>query len=120
MGIAALISPLRIRREPAHCIDCGKCAKACLAALPVDRLIQIRSAECIGCLECVAVCPAEGALFLSTKRSRRVSPYAVGAAVLIAFIASLSAAKLSGHWHSSIPDAVYRHLIPAAAELDHP
>ena len=42
------------------CIDCAKCAKACPASLPVDKLVQIRSAECTGCLECVAVCPAQG------------------------------------------------------------
>jgi Na+-translocating ferredoxin:NAD+ oxidoreductase RNF subunit RnfB len=65
MGLAALASPLRIRRDPSLCIDCAKCAKACPAALPVDRLITIRAAECTGCLECVAVCPAAGALCLS-------------------------------------------------------
>ena len=62
MGLVSLASPLRIRREEALCIDCGKCAKACPAALPVDKLITIKSAECIGCLECVADCPAAGAL----------------------------------------------------------
>ena len=57
MGLAALTSPLRIRRETSQCIDCGKCAKACPSALPVDKLITIRSPECTGCLECVASCP---------------------------------------------------------------
>ena len=42
MGLASLASPLRIRREAALCIDCGKCAKACPSALPVDKLITIR------------------------------------------------------------------------------
>jgi polyferredoxin len=31
VGLAALFSPTRIRREPEPCIDCGKCAKACPA-----------------------------------------------------------------------------------------
>src|ERR1043165_5628717 len=61
MGIAALASPLRIRRNPVSCIDCGKCAKACPSVLPVDKLITIASAECTGCMECVAECPARGA-----------------------------------------------------------
>ena len=120
MGIAALLSPMRIRREPANCIDCGKCAKACPAALPVDQLIQIRSAECIGCLECVAVCPAESALFLSAGKSRRVSAYVVCAGVVALFLIVVGTAKVSGHWESPIPDAVFERLIPAAAELDHP
>jgi len=62
LGITSLFSPLRIRRNVETCIDCAKCSKACPSALPVDKLITIKSAECTGCLECVAVCPAEGAL----------------------------------------------------------
>jgi polyferredoxin len=62
LGLASFVSPLRIRRHEAACIDCEKCAKACPAWLPVDRLVSIKSAECTGCLECVAVCPAKGAL----------------------------------------------------------
>jgi ferredoxin len=62
LGMASFFSPMRIRRNAAACIDCEKCAKACPAWLPVDRLVSIKSAECTGCLECVAVCPAKGAL----------------------------------------------------------
>src|SRR5208282_2618765 len=61
-GITSLASPARIRRNPETCIDCAKCAQACPSALPVDRLVSIKSAECTGCLECVAVCPAKSAL----------------------------------------------------------
>ena len=68
VGLAALLSPARIRREAGPCIDCGKCAKACPAWLPVDRLVEIRSAECTACMECVAVCPAQGALQLSVSK----------------------------------------------------
>jgi polyferredoxin len=50
-GMASLLSPLRIRRSESACIDCAKCAKACPSALPVDKLISIKSAECTGCLE---------------------------------------------------------------------
>jgi polyferredoxin len=120
MGLGALLSPLRIRRNAALCIDCAKCAKACPSNLPVDRLVQIRSAECIGCLDCVAVCPSEGALFLAAGRSRRVSPYALGAAIVTVFVVAVGAAKVAGHWHGPIPDAVYERLIPLAAELSHP
>jgi polyferredoxin len=70
MGLASMASPLRIRRDPDLCIDCAKCAKACPSALPVDRLVTIRSAECTACLQCVADCPAAGALFLAGPRKR--------------------------------------------------
>src|SRR4029077_14066630 len=36
LGLASLLSPLRIRRSVPACIDCARCAKACPSALPVD------------------------------------------------------------------------------------
>src|SRR5260370_10212708 len=68
MGLVALASPLRIRRETSQCIDCGKCAKACPSALPVDKLIAIRSPACTVCLEGVASCPAAGPLMMAAPR----------------------------------------------------
>ena len=120
MGIAALVSPLRIRRSPAVCIDCAKCAKACPSQLPVDRLITIRSAECLGCMECVNVCPAEGALDMQAFARKRVQPWMIAAAVAVIFFGLVGTAKLTGHWSSDVPNSVYQRLIPNAAEFAHP
>jgi len=120
VGIAALVSPARIRRDPSACIDCAKCAKACPSLLPVDRLITVRSAECTGCLECVACCPAEGALRLAVGRSRAIPTWAVAAVIAAIFLGAVGLARVTGHWHSDIPDAAFRELIPAAAQFGHP
>ena len=40
MGSGRWPARCSIRRDTALCIDCGKCAKACPSALPVDRLIR--------------------------------------------------------------------------------
>lgn len=120
MGLAALASPLRIRRSEAKCIDCAKCAKACPSQLPVDRLVQIRSAECLGCMECVAVCPAEGALEMSFAKRRRMEPWMIAACVVGLFVGVAGYAKATGHWDSPIPDAMYQKFIPRAAEFGHP
>lgn len=120
MGLAALASPLRIRREAALCIDCGKCAKACPAVLPVDRLVGIASVECTGCLECVAVCPAEGALRMSAPRRRTVPAWSMGAAAAVLFLAICGYARWAGYWNTDLPERAYYDLIPHAREFTHP
>jgi polyferredoxin len=127
LGLASTFSPLRIQRNPATCIDCAKCAKACPAALPVDKLVSIKSAECTGCLECVAVCPAEGALQMTlpplitpAPERQPVRCWAFAAGVAIVFFGIVGFAKTEGYWKSDIPQAVYRQLVPRANEASHP
>jgi polyferredoxin len=120
MGLAALASPVRIRRRTNVCIDCAKCARACPALLPVDRLTAVRSAECMACLECVAACPAEGALELTLPRRRRVPAWALAAGVAAVFLGVVAWAQWSGHWHSGVSSQEYFDLIPRAQEFAHP
>ncbi len=128
MGMLAFFSPLRIARNEDACIDCAKCAKACPAALPVDQLMQIRSAECMACLECVAVCPAQDALvvaagppIVAVRGFRRAIPvWSLAAGAAIIFFGIVGYAKLSGHWETRIPDQVYFQLVPAASDQLHP
>jgi polyferredoxin len=120
MGLAALASPLRIRRETNLCIDCGKCTKACPSNLPVDKLISIQSAECTGCMECVVSCPAAGALMMAAPGRRRVPGWAIAAGVAILFLGVCGYARLTGHWDTNLPAHVYSDLIPHAIEFTHP
>jgi polyferredoxin len=126
LGLASLLSPLRIRRTSDACIDCAKCAKACPSALPVDKLISIKSAECTGCLECVSVCPSEGALqmrlprWMRTPNSGRLPAWAIAAGIAVLFFGVIGFAKTAGYWNGDVPDYVYRQLIPHANEVEHP
>ena len=131
LGLASLLSPVKIRRDAEACIECGKCARACPSILPVDKLIQIRSAECTACLACVSVCSAENALQFALPpaksptpaqrwRRRTLSPAALAAGIAILFFGSVLAARLTHHWHTPIPAALYRQLIPTVDQLDHP
>ena len=118
-GLAALLSPLRILRVPEKCIDCGKCARACPSDLPVDRLIQIKSAECLGCMECVSSCPAEGALELRAFSKRRVEPLHVAAGIAAIFLIAFGTALVTGHWYSPVPREFYARWIPFVSALSH-
>jgi polyferredoxin len=119
MGVIALASPLRIRRQTDKCIDCGRCARACPSQLPVDRLVQIRSAECLGCMECVASCPVDSALDIRAFSRKRIPAtwMAVGASAI--FIVAVALAQATGHWRSPIPSQIYREWIPFARDLSH-
>ncbi len=131
MGLASLLSPVKIRRDVYACIDCAKCARACPAGLPVDRMVQIRSAECSACMVCVAVCPAQDALqfALPPKKAatsahrwyrRVVSPLAVTAILAYIFFGMFLIARATNHWQTNLPQAVYMKLVPHANQLTHP
>ena len=117
-GMAALLSPVRIRRDVASCIDCGKCSRACPSILPVDKLVQIRSAECTGCLECVASCPVEATLEVRAA-GFALRPAVIAAAMALIFVTMVGAAMVSGHWSGEIPLRVYENLVPVAREFSH-
>lgn len=130
MGLVSLLSPVKIRRDTAACIDCGKCAKACPAGLPVDQLVQIRSAECSACMVCVAACPAEDALQLALPpRSapeprlrwarRALTPVVVTSVLAYIFLGFVLFAHITNHWQTNMPRDVYMHLVPIANTLTH-
>ena len=120
MGLVSVASPLRIRRDASLCIDCGKCAKACPSALPVDRLVTIRSAECTGCLQCVAECPGRGRA-VSLRAGTPASPaWAVAAGVMALFVGVYAFGQATGHWRTDLPARLYFELIPHANEFAHP
>jgi polyferredoxin len=125
MGLASLLSPLKIRRNLAACIDCAKCARTCPASLPVDRLVKIRSAECTACMACVASCPAEGALQFSlaptrgfsakSPRYRRpVTPLAMVGLLAVLFFGMILIARVTNHWQTNVPQSIYQELVPNA------
>jgi NAD-dependent dihydropyrimidine dehydrogenase PreA subunit len=120
MGLVSLVSPVRIRRNPDTCIDCGKCAAACPSLLPVDRRVTIASPECTGCLECVAACPVRDALDLTAPRRRRVPGWAVAVGIAAIFLGIVGYARVSGHWHTNLPASTYFELIPNASQYGHP
>jgi polyferredoxin len=128
MGLVSLASPVKIRRDAEACIDCGKCAKACPSRVPVDQLVQIRTVECTACMACVASCPVEHALQFALPprqgadrwRGRIASPRTVAVAMACIFVGVVLGARISGHWRTNLPQAIYARLVPHANEVTHP
>lgn len=131
MGLASLLSPVKIRRDEQACIDCSKCSKACPAGLAVDKLVQIRTVECTACMACVSVCPAQDALqFALPPRKaptaalrwqfRTMTPLAVTAVLAYFFFGVVLLARATNHWQTNLPEQVYMHLVPHVNQLTHP
>jgi polyferredoxin len=131
MGLVSLVSPLKVRRDPEACIDCGKCARVCPSHLAVDKLVHIRSAECSACMACVAACPVEYGLQFAALprksasvaerwRGRIANPGAVAAMLAVFFLGMVFAARATGHWRMHLPQSVYMQLVPNANQVGHP
>ncbi len=131
MGLVSLLSPLKIRRNAAACIDCGKCSKACPASLPVDQLEQIRSVECTACMACIASCQSEGALQFSLPPSRMpapeqpryrraVTPLGMVAILAVIFFGMVLFARATNHWQTNVSGEMYKMLVPSADQATHP
>ncbi|MFA5843479.1 MAG: 4Fe-4S binding protein [Coriobacteriia bacterium] len=103
-GVASLCT---VVRDPGPCIDCGRCAAVCHAAVPVDRLRSVRAPECDGCLDCVLDCPAPGALTARAFGSLRfpwwVWPVGVVGTWLLVYIVALA----TGHWRAGITEEAF-------------
>ncbi len=72
LGLIQRLSPIKIWRNPASCIDCGRCDRVCPSRLPVATSEAVRG-DCISCLDCIEVCPKEGTLTVNLGRPRSLT-----------------------------------------------
>ncbi len=108
LGAMSWFSPVKITRNPASCIDCELCTKACPAAINVHSAKRVISDECSGCLECVEVCPVKDTLGMKTSHSDRyVRNWAFGLLVVGVFVAITGMAMLAGLWQNGMSREEY-------------
>jgi polyferredoxin len=88
LALISRVSVLRISRDAATCIDCGRCDKACMMNIPVATATVVKSAECISCNECVNACPVPGALKIVAPSGKR-APALVATAVVVAVMVAI-------------------------------
>jgi polyferredoxin len=108
LGLTSLLSPLKVTRNSASCVDCKLCTKACPAGIPVHRLSRVRSDECTNCLACVEVCPVRNTLNVqATTNSRPIPAWVFGALVVGIFAGITGLAMLAGRWQNGIAKQSY-------------
>ncbi len=117
LGLLALFSPVKIRRDPARCIDCRKCEKVCPGSILVAEGRTVYNLECIGCLECLAACPVEDCLSV-TAGQRKIPAFWLPVAIVGLFLLFWGVANLSGHWQSAVPADLFKEYYQAVLGTD--
>lgn len=120
LGLASVLSPFKIKREPSRCSGCRSCSAACPAQLPVHGRNVIRSPECNGCLTCTAACPEKDALHMGLFHWKRPLPvWLFPVVALLVFAVGTGTGIVTDTWQSSLGYADYQSLIPLAPFLSH-
>jgi polyferredoxin len=122
LGIINFISPVKIKRNPVSCIDCGLCAKACPSFIKVDKVKTVVSDECTSCLNCIDACPVADTLFLKTviPAKKKISKKFAAAGIVSLFLAVTGGAMLSGKWDNKITKEEYLFHFEKMKTYGHP
>ena len=108
LGVASLLSPIKITRTKVSCIDCELCTRACPSAINVHTAARVWSDECTSCLACVQVCPVKDTLDMRLPGGRKqVSPWVLGSLIAGVFVAITGLAMLTGRWNNDITREEY-------------
>lgn len=110
LGFLSFLSPLKVTRQRASCVDCGLCTKACPSSIKVHEAGRVWSDECTACYKCVDVCPVKNTLDLRTRGGTRPVPgWLFGGLVVGVFVGMTGLAMLLGLWQNSISKDEYHH-----------
>ncbi len=120
LGLVSWMSPLRVVRDEATCIDCKACTRSCPVEIHVHRKPSVRTPECTGCMTCIVTCPVEDCLTVTRKGKGSLSPYLVPLVGLGTIFLLWGAARLTGHWHTSLPHSTLAEVYRIAGTLVHP
>jgi polyferredoxin len=123
LGIFSLLSPNKIKRNSATCIDCELCRKACPSFIKVDKVKTVLSDECTSCLNCIDVCPVADTLELKTitpLKNRKVTKKTVAVGVVSIFLFVTASGIISGNWQNNIKKEEYLLHFERMESYGHP
>lgn len=122
LGIASLLSPIKIKRNTVSCIDCNLCAKACPSNIKVDKVKTVLSDECTSCLNCIDACPVANTLYLQSMipQRKRISKKIAAIAIVLIFMITAGAGMFTGNWQNEITKTEYLEHYKNMGSYGHP
>lgn len=120
LGLVSWMSPQRVVRDAAACIDCNACTRACPVEIAVHAKSSVWTPECTGCMSCVAACPVESCLTVTGRGKASWSPWLIPAVGLGSIYLLWGVARVTGHWHSDLPLETLADAYRQAHSLIHP
>ena len=121
LGIASLLSPNKIQRNPVSCIDCGLCNKACPSFVKVDKVKTVVSDECTTCMSCVDASPVADTLQLETVTGKKkVNKRFVAIGVVLIFLLVTGYGIVMGNWQNKVSKDQYLMMYKNMDSFGHP
>ncbi|MCF6248630.1 MAG: 4Fe-4S binding protein [Desulfobacula sp.] len=112
LGIISFMSLGKIRRDPEHCTECGKCEQHCPGLINIRQKKKIQSSECTACLTCVQKCPEKKAIgFFLGSGKMKMGHVSVAVVLILLFLVGIFMAKLSGNWQNNTSKAAYLRYV---------
>jgi len=109
LGLFSWLSPTRVHRDPATCVNCGRCTRACPGCIRVQDLERVLSPECLGCMRCRQACPVDDCITVRTA-GRTIPAWALGAASVAVMLGAWLLALMAGLWDQNVPLAMLQRF----------
>ena len=121
LGLTALLSPNKIKRNNDTCINCEMCTTVCPSFINVHRVNTVISDECTSCMNCVDVCPVKNTLDLKNIAVKKtINKKYVAFGVIAIFILITGLGMATGYWQNKVTREEYLYYHKSIDELGHP
>ncbi len=109
LGLLNFLSPTKIKRNAASCIECGLCNKACPSFIKIDKVKAVLSDECTSCFNCIDACPVADTLDLKTVLpvKKKIKKRYAAIAIVSIFLIITGIGIITGNWDNKISKEEY-------------
>ncbi|KAF5045628.1 putative electron transport protein YccM [anaerobic digester metagenome] len=109
LGLLSWASPTSVRRDPATCVQCGRCTRACPGCIRVQDMERVLSPECLGCMRCQEACPVAGCISLRAA-GRTIPAWVTGVGSVAVMLGAWLLALQAGLWDQQVPTAMLQRF----------